>query len=116
MPDDGRRHKHRETESPAAAHPTQADEQVRVVIQGVLRGYRRVRIFVTSGRFGIALKLPPQSVQRLLEEPGAKPLRYFPKGHVKRDYVVVPASVLDDGPAIKKLVGQSIRYATRPAV
>jgi len=37
---------------------------------------------------GLAFKLPQQEVDRLINSGKAKPLKYFPKGHVKKGYVL----------------------------
>ena len=76
---------------------------------GAVAAYLDGRIFASCGKFGIALKLPPRTIARLLEERGVRPLKYFPKGHVKRDYVVLPKRILEDGPMFKRLLDSSIR-------
>ena len=45
---------------------------------------------------------------------GAVPLRYFPKGHVKKEYAVLPKRMMEDRDRLKKLVDQSIRYVSHP--
>lgn len=35
---------------------------------------------------GLAFKLPEQEVRDLIKSGEAKPLRYFPKGHIKKGY------------------------------
>ena len=80
---------------------------------GAIAGYVDENIFISSGRFGIALKLPATTIDRLMAEDGARHLKYFPKGHVKRDYVVLPQQVLEDQRRLKKLVDGSIWFVTR---
>lgn len=80
---------------------------------GSVAGYVDGNIFIACGSFGLALKLPAKTIDRLLEEEGVRPLKYFPNGHVKRDYVVLPKRILDDQGRLKRLVDQSIRFATR---
>lgn len=80
---------------------------------GAVAGYVDGNIFISCGRFGIALKLPSTTINRLLEERGVRHLKYFPNGHVKRDYVVLPKRILEDRGRLKGLVDQSIRFATR---
>jgi len=36
---------------------------------------------------GLAFKLPEQEVKKLINNKKAIPLKYFPKGHIKKDYV-----------------------------
>ena len=38
----------------------------------------------------------PEADRATLKKRGAKPLRYFPKAPIKRDYVVLPRAVRDD--------------------
>ncbi len=42
---------------------------------------------------------------------GVKKLKYFPNGHVKKEYAILPKRILEDPTRLKKLVDQSIRYA-----
>ena len=37
---------------------------------------------------GLAFKLPDQEVNKLINSGEAKPLKYFPKGHVKKGYAL----------------------------
>jgi len=37
---------------------------------------------------GLAFKFTEQEVNKLIESGKAKPLRYFPKGHIKKDYAL----------------------------
>ncbi|NRA36447.1 MAG: hypothetical protein HRU17_24270 [Polyangiaceae bacterium] len=47
----------------------------------------------------------------LLQQRGAKRFRYFPKGHVKKEYVVLPGRILDDSAEMKRLLSLSLVYA-----
>lgn len=69
-------------------------------------------IFASSGRFGIALRLPPYILEALLKEEGVEPFRYFPKGHIKNEYALLPERLLADGSRFNELLMQSIAYAT----
>lgn len=79
---------------------------------GAVAGYVDGKIFISSGRFGVALKLPAPTVTRLLKESAVRHLKYFPNGRVKRDYVVLPKRILEDPARLKRLLDQSIRFAT----
>ena len=59
---------------------------------------------------GFAIKLPEESRNTLSKEQGAKPLRYFPKGPIKKDYVVLPKAVLNDMKALRNWVKVSVEY------
>ena len=77
---------------------------------GAVAGYVHGAIFISSGRFGIALRLPPATLEELFKEEGVRPLRYFEKGHVKKEYAGLPERVLEDRRWFKKLVDASIEY------
>jgi TfoX/Sxy family transcriptional regulator of competence genes len=72
--------------------------------------YAQGRICMSLTPVGFAIKLPEESRDILIKEQGAKPLRYFPKGPIKRDYVVLPKAVLNDIKALRNLVKVSIEY------
>ena len=80
---------------------------------GAVGGYVDGNIFVTSGRFGLALRLPSETVTSLLAEKGVQRLKYFPNGHVKKNYAVLPGRILQDQDRMKKLIRQSMRFAVR---
>jgi len=46
-----------------------------------------------------------------LKHKGAKHLRYFPKGPIKKDYVVLPKTMLKDARTLRRWIGVSIEYA-----
>ena len=79
---------------------------------GAVAGYVDGNIFCSCGRFGLALRLPEKALVELFQEKGVKKLKYFPNGHVKKDYAVLPKRILEDTPRLKKLVDQSIRYTS----
>jgi TfoX/Sxy family transcriptional regulator of competence genes len=74
--------------------------------------YAGGRIFMSLTPAGLALKLPAEARQQLIEA-GAKPLRYFPKGPIKKEYVVLPEKLARDDNALAPWIEESIRY-TRP--
>ena len=53
------------------------------------------RIFMTLTPVGLALKLPEEDRNALLDQ-GAKPLQYYPKAPVKKGYVLLPTPSTDD--------------------
>jgi hypothetical protein len=78
---------------------------------GAVAGYINGSIFVACGRFGVALKLPPKVLSGLLEEAGVTQLKYFKNGHVKREYPVIPARILNDVGRFGGLLEKSVEYA-----
>lgn len=77
---------------------------------GAVAGYADGRIFVSYGKFGFALKLPPDRCATLLRENGVQPLRYFPKGHVKKSYVVLPGRIIADAIQLGNLLDESLQF------
>ena len=77
---------------------------------GAVAGYIDGNIFISRGRFGTALKLPSETVAALLKEKGVRRLKYFPTGHVKKSYAVLPRRILQDQIRMKNLIGQSIGF------
>jgi hypothetical protein len=71
--------------------------------------YADKRIFMTLTTAGLAIKLPPMSRARMIDR-GATPLRYFPSGPIKNDYVVVPEGLAEDDDALAPLVKESVGF------
>ncbi len=78
---------------------------------GAVAGYVDGNIFMSCGKFGVALRLPPETLVSVFKEEGVENLKYFPKGHVKKEYAVLPKGILDNKDRFKKLLDKSIRYA-----
>lgn len=55
---------------------------------------------------GFAIKLP-EAARIALIQGGASSLRYFPKGPVKKDYVVLPNSILKGTKALRNLAART---------
>lgn len=78
---------------------------------GAIGGYVNGRIFISCGKFGVALRLPPKTLDQLFHEKKAKRLKYFPKGHIKKEYAVLPKRVLENKKEFKRLLNESLQYA-----
>ena len=74
--------------------------------------YANGNICVTLTPAGFGLKLPLESRNQLIGTDDGKELRYFEKAPVKKEYVALTKSVLDDPDRLKYLVQQSIAYVT----
>jgi TfoX/Sxy family transcriptional regulator of competence genes len=72
--------------------------------------YANGRIFITLTSVGLALKLPAASRESLIAN-GGKPLRYFPTGPIKKEYVVVPVGIAADPKLLAPLVAESIAFS-----
>ncbi len=78
---------------------------------GGAAGYADGRIFVSLTPSGLALKLSAELRQRLIDR-GAKPLKYFADGPIKKDYVVVPDELAGDDGALAPWIVASIRFVS----
>ena len=92
-----------------AAGPAGATIECRHFFSGAA-AYADGRIFASWTPVGLALKLPREARTRLISG-GATPLRYFPKGPVKKEYVVLPERLAGDEAALAPLIGENIRHA-----
>lgn len=72
--------------------------------------YANGKICISLTPVGFAVKLPEESRLALLEQTGTKPLRYFPKSPIKKEYVVLPEDMLKDTKTLRHWVGVSIEY------
>lgn len=79
---------------------------------GAVAGYVDGRIFISCGRFGVALRLPPDCLAELFREEDVSRLRYFKKGHVKKEYAVIPKRIIDDRNRFRQLVDISLRFVS----
>ncbi len=77
---------------------------------GAVGGYVNGKIFISCGKFGVALRLPPDTLEILFKQKRAKHLKYFPKGHVKKEYAVLSKRMLKNKHQLKKLVDESLKY------
>lgn len=74
--------------------------------------YVNGQIFMSLTTVGLALKLPERDRDSLMNE-GAKPLKYFPKAPVKKKYVVLPGTLVDDEHALAAWITKSIEFAQK---
>lgn len=71
--------------------------------------YADGRIFMSLTPVGLALKLS-EGDRVALAALGAEPLRYFPKAPIKKDYLVLPAAIADDGAELAGWIEKSVGY------
>lgn len=89
--------------------PPEIEIEVKHFFSGAA-AYANGRICITLTTAGLALKLPGDSRSRLMKA-GARPLRYSPKGPVKKDYAVVPAGFRTDKRKLALWARRSIDHA-----
>jgi TfoX/Sxy family transcriptional regulator of competence genes len=77
---------------------------------GAVAAYANDRIFLTCGTFDTAVKLDAAACKSLLDDGDGKPLKYFAKGHVKKGYVDLSDTVLNNPARLRELVKTSAAY------
>ena len=77
--------------------------------------YANGKICVLFSPMGFALKLPAETRQRLSQEGKGGEFRFFAEGPIKKDYVTLSESLLEDDEALGKLISQSANYVTQQA-
>ena len=77
---------------------------------GAVAGYVNGRIFISCGKFGVALRLPPEILDALFKERDVRHLKYFPKGHTKKEYAVLPKRIIEDDDRLRRLIAKSVQY------
>ncbi len=92
--------------------PPEAALEIKHFFSGAA-AYAQGRICITLTPVGLALKLPEAARGRLAKT-GATPLRYFPKGPIKKDYVVVPRGFTDDRRKFKLWARKAIDHVLTP--
>lgn len=72
--------------------------------------YADGKIFSIFGPKGLAIKLPKKSHDRLLKEIGTKSLQVFPKGPIKKEYVILSKTMIKNTKTLQNLIKISINY------
>ena len=93
--------------------PAAATVQCRPFFGGAA-AYASGRIFATLTAAGLGVKLPAAVRTELLAAGAATELRYFPRGHVKRDYVLF-ARWETDPPTTAAHLLAALQHAARGA-
>ena len=69
-------------------------------------------IFMTLTTVGLALKLPEKDCNMLFDQ-GGKPLQYFPKAPMKKNYVLLPNQIINDNSSLNEWVSRSIDFVRK---
>ena len=80
---------------------------------GAVGGYVNGRIFISCGKFGIATRLPSEILENLFQEKDVKHLKYFPKGHIKKEHAVLPERTTKNTLQFRQLINESIQYVLK---
>ncbi len=59
---------------------------------------------------GFALKLPAKVRKSLLDERKGKEFRFFANGPIKREYILLSESFIQDDKALRELINTSVKY------
>jgi TfoX/Sxy family transcriptional regulator of competence genes len=78
---------------------------------GGAAAYANGHICLSLTKVGFAVKLPQVDREELLNI-GARPLRYFPKAPVKKQYVILPDRIMYEPSDLRKWVRKSILFVT----
>ena len=77
--------------------------------------YANGKICATLSPAGFALKLPPDERKKLIDEDKGTEFRFFAKGPIKREYVAVSESIVQDEETLRALIGMSVSYVVGPS-
>ena len=72
--------------------------------------YADGRICASLGPAGLAVKLPEDQREALIDEGKGEKFRFFPNGPVKREYVLLSESVIEDEHALHKILRLSVSF------
>ena len=75
--------------------------------------YADGKICASLSPAGFALKLPEDARLNLLAEGKGSEFRFFPKGPVKKGYIALPDSTLEDERVLQGLIDLSISYVVK---
>lgn len=74
--------------------------------------YADRKICASLSPAGYGLKLPAELRTQLIDSGDADELRYYKKGHAKKEYVLFPDSIVEDTKRFAQLLETSIEYVT----
>ena len=72
--------------------------------------YANGKICASLSPAGFAVKLPEDQKLKLIRTGKGEDFRFFPKGPIKRDYVALSDSVIENKNFLNDLLGSSVRY------
>ena len=72
--------------------------------------YVNGKICATLSPAGFALKLPAEVRSRLIDEGKGQEFRFFPNGPIKREYVALSDSILQDEDMLREIIYLSTSY------
>jgi len=88
-------------------------KEIDIVVKHFFSGaavYVNGKICMTLTPVGFAIKLPHEDLSKLKKEKGVRSLRYFSKAPIKKEYAVLPKSMMEDLVKLKRLIELSVSY------
>ena len=73
--------------------------------------YANGKICASLSPVGFAIKLPSEIRRCLIDDGEGREFRFFPKGPIKREYVALSESTLQDNETLGRILGLSVDYA-----
>ena len=73
--------------------------------------YANGKICASLGPGGLAVKLPEEVRRSLINEGDAEEFRFFEKGPIKREYVMLADAIVQDDEALRTLIEIGAQYA-----
>jgi TfoX/Sxy family transcriptional regulator of competence genes len=73
--------------------------------------YAEGRIVASLSPAGFAVKLPEDSRRSLLEAGEGTEFRFFASGPIKREYVALSESIMEEKESLRELIGLGVAYA-----
>jgi TfoX/Sxy family transcriptional regulator of competence genes len=75
--------------------------------------YVNRKICASLSPTGFAVKLPAEVRSRLINEGKGREFRFFPKGPIKREYVALSNSIIQDEEMLREIIYLSTSYVAR---
>ncbi len=72
--------------------------------------YANGKICASLSPTGFAVKLPTEVRSRLINEGKGQEFRFFPNGPIKREYVALSDSILQDDEMLREIINMSASY------
>jgi hypothetical protein len=72
--------------------------------------YANGKICASLGPAGFAVKLPEDQREALIDEEKGEKFRFFPNGPVKREYVLLNETVVQDEKVLFEIIDLSVSY------
>lgn len=72
--------------------------------------YANGKICASLSPTGFAVKLPAEVRSRLINEGKGQEFRFFPNGPIKREYVALSDSILQDDEMLREVINMSASY------